>query len=487
VRKILFASSEVHPLIKTGGLADVSASLPKALHQQGQDVRVILPAYRQCLEALDNVETIALFEVVGFHLPIKLLQSTLPNSDVPLWLVHSPHHFDRDGGPYGPEAGGDWHDNAARFALFSRVVALLATNQLGMSWQPDVLHCNDWQTGLAPALISHLPNRPKTVFTIHNLAYQGLYSRDVFEALDLPEMLWSSEGIEFYGQMSFMKGGLIYADHVNTVSPSYAKEICTEQFGYGLQGLLAHRTEQGDVSGIINGIDLDEWDPSSDPNIAQNYTAKTIKNKLHNKTMLQQHFHLPMKDNVLLIGFISRLVEQKGIDLSLAALSNMLDAGASIQVVCLGSGEERFEHGLRVLRAHHPDKVALHIGYSEALAHQIEAGIDLFLMPSRFEPCGLNQLYSLRYGTLPLVRHTGGLADSVVDANDENRKNNTATGFTFFEPDVAELESTLYRALDLYSRPRLWRKVMLTAMMQNFSWQNSALSYQALYEQLLSA
>jgi starch synthase len=284
-----------------------------------------------------------------------------------------------------------------------------------------------------------------------------------------------------------MKGGLIYADHVNTVSPSYAKEICTEQFGYGLQGLLAHRTEQGDVSGIINGIDLDEWDPSSDPNIAQHYTAKTIKNKLHNKTMLQQHFHLPMKDDVLLIGFISRLVEQKGIDLSLAALGNMLDAGASIQVVCLGSGEERFEHGLRVLRAHHPDKVALHIGYSEALAHQIEAGIDLFLMPSRFEPCGLNQLYSLRYGTLPLVRHTGGLADSVVDANDESRKNNTATGFTFFEPDVAELESTLYRALDLYSRPRLWRKVMLIAMMQNFSWQNSALSYKALYEQLLSA
>lgn len=487
MRKILFASSEVHPLIKTGGLADVSASLPKALKQQGQDVRLVIPAYRQCLSALADVRKIASIEVVGFHLPVEILESTLPGTDVPVWLVHSPHHFDRDGGPYGPESGGDWHDNAARFALFSRVIGLLATDQVGLNWQPDIFHCNDWQTGLAPALIAHLPNRPKIIFTIHNLAYQGLYSRDVFEALDLSEMLWTSDGIEFYGQMSFMKGGLVYSDHVNTVSPTYAKEICTSEFGYGLEGLLSHRTEQGDVSGILNGIDLAEWDPSTDKYIAQNYTAKTVKNKLHNKTMLQQHFHLPLKDDVLLIGFISRLVEQKGVDLSLAALINMLEAGLPIQVVCLGSGESQFEHDLRVLRAHYPDKVAVHIGYNEPLAHQIEAGVDLFLMPSRFEPCGLNQLYSLRYGTLPLVRNTGGLADSVVDASDDNRKNNTATGFVFNKADVVELEATLQRALALYKRPRLWRKVVLTAMLQNFSWQNSALKYLSLYDEMLEA
>jgi len=484
VRKILFASSEVHPLIKTGGLADVSASLPRALKQQGQDVRIVMPAYRQCLTSLENLHTIAELEVVGFHKTVNILEATLPDSDVVIWLVHSPHHFDRDGGPYGDKEG-DWHDNAARYALFSRVIALLATNQTSLDWQPDILHCNDWQTGLAPAFIAHLPYRPNIVFTIHNLAYQGLYSRDVFDALDLPEMLWSTEGIEFYGQMSFMKGGLVYADHVNTVSPTYAKEICTEEYGFGLEGLLQHRTEKGDVSGILNGIDMTDWNPSSDQNIAQNYTAKTIKNKLHNKTMLQQHFHLPMKDNVLTIGFISRLVEQKGVDLSLTALTNLLHAGEPIQVICLGSGEEQFEHGLRVLRAQYPDKVAIHLGYNEALAHQIEAGIDLFLMPSRFEPCGLNQLYSLRYGTLPLVRATGGLADSVVDASQQNRKNNTATGFTFEEANAEALEQTLYRALELYQHPRLWRKVMLTAMMQDFSWQNSALTYQALYDELL--
>jgi starch synthase len=484
VRKILFASSEVHPLIKTGGLADVSASLPRTLKQQGQDVKIVMPAYRECLSSLENLHIIAELDVVGFHKKVHILEAMLPDSDVIIWLVHSPHHFDRDGGPYGNKEG-DWHDNAARFALFSRVIALLATNQTRLDWQPDILHCNDWQTGLAPAFIAHLPYRPKIVFTIHNLAYQGLYSRDVFDALDLPEMLWSTDGIEFFGQMSFMKGGLVYADHVNTVSPTYAKEICTPEYGFGLEGLLQHLTEQGVVSGILNGIDMTDWDPSSDQNIAQNYTAKTVKNKLHNKTMLQQHFHLPMKDKVLMIGFISRLVAQKGVDLSLAALTQLLQAGESIQVICLGSGEEQLEHGLRVLRAHYPDKVAIHLGYDEALAHQIEAGIDLFLMPSRFEPCGLNQLYSLRYGTLPLVRATGGLADSVVDASQQNRNNNTATGFTFEDASVEALQETLYRAIELYQHPRLWRKVMLTAMMQDFSWQNSALTYQALYDQLL--
>ena len=485
MRKILFASSEVYPLVKTGGLADVSASLPIALAQQGHDVRIILPAYRQCLEVLDKIETVATVKLDGFHLPVEILQSTLPNSDVLIWLVNSPEHFDREGGPYGTAEKGDWEDNAARFTLFSRAIAVAALDQLGLDWQPDILHCNDWQTGLAPALIASEPNRPATIFTIHNLAYQGLYSQDVFEALDLPSSLWHSEGVEFYDLMSFMKGGLIYADHVTTVSPTYADEICTYEFGYGLEGLLSHRADQGRLTGILNGIDMDEWNPESDPHISKNYSIKNIRYKSANKKALQHLFSLPEKEDVLVMGLISRLVSQKGIDLTLDAVGKLLDAGENIQLICLGSGEASYEQDLRVLRARHPDKVGLHLGYSEALSHQIEAGSDIFIMTSRFEPCGLNQLYSLRYGTLPVVRNTGGLADSVVNAGGENLKNDFATGFKFTDATADALEETLQRAMGLFKHPRIWRKVMVTAMEQDYSWEKSSKAYQILYDNLL--
>ena len=487
MRKILFASSEVHPLIKTGGLADVSASLPIALQQHGQDVRIILPAYRQCIEALDKIETVATVKLDGFHLPIEILQATLPNSDVPIWLVHSPEHFDREGGPYGTPEAGDWEDNAARFTLFSRAIAAAAMDRMGLDWQPDILHCNDWQTGLAPALIGELPNRPATVFTIHNLAYQGLYSQDVFDALDLPKSLWQSHGIEFYDLMSFMKGGLIFSDHVTTVSPTYADEICTYEFGYGLEGLLTHRADQGQLTGILNGIDMDEWNPESDQHISKNYSIKTVRHKSVNKAALQQLFALPEKEDVLVMGLISRLVAQKGVDLTLDAVSKLLDAGENIQLICLGSGEAAYEQDLRVLRARHPDKVGVHIGYSEELSHQIEAGSDVFLMPSRFEPCGLNQLYSLRYGTLPVVRNTGGLADSVVDAAGTNLKDGFSTGFKFDGATAEELEETLQRAIGLFKHPRIWRKVMVTAMEQDYSWEKSSKAYQVLYDNLLNS
>ncbi len=484
MRKILFASSEVHPLIKTGGLADVSGSLPIALHEQGHDIRIIMPAYRKCLEGLGSIHTIATLKLDGFHSPVEILQSTLPDTNVPLWLVHSPQHFDREGGPYSSPNGEDWEDNAARFALFSRAIAALAMNQSNLDWQPDILHCNDWQTGLAPALLAGLPHRPATVFTIHNLAYQGLYSRAIFEALDLPKTFWHSDGLEFYGLLSLMKGGLIYADHITTVSPTYAKEICSYEFGYGLEGLLSLRAEQGRLSGILNGIDDKEWNPQTDTCLKKTYSVKTLRNKSINKASIQQYFGLPEKEGVLLLGLISRLVSQKGIDLTLDAAAKLLDSGANIQLACLGSGSAEYEQDLRVLRARFPDKVGVDIGYNEALAHQIEAGADVFLMPSRFEPCGLNQLYSLRYGTLPLVRNTGGLADTVVDATEENRKNETATGFKF-DPSTAEaLEATINRALDLFQRPRIWRKMMVTAMAQNFSWEQSAYTYAELYESL---
>jgi len=484
VRKILFASSEVHPLIKTGGLADVSASLPIALQQHGQDVRIILPAYRQCLEALDKIETVATIKLEGFYLPVEILQATLPDSDVILWLLHSPEHFDREGGPYGLPKSGDWEDNAARFALFSRAIAVLALDQAGLDWQPDILHCNDWQTGLAPALIADEPNRPATIFTIHNLAYQGLYSRDVFESLDLPETLWHSNGIEFYDLLSFMKGGLIYADHITTVSPTYAEEICSYEFGYGLEGLLSQRAKEGRLTGILNGIDNNEWDPESDQNIRKTYSVTTIRNKLMNKAAIQHHFSLPENYDALVLGIISRLVSQKGIDLTLDAVSALMESGANIQLVCLGSGEASYEQDLRMLRARFPDKVGVHIGYDESLAHKIEAGADVFLMPSRFEPCGLNQLYSLRYGTLPVVRNTGGLADSVTDATDENRKNEVATGFKFESSTAEALQESVEQAIDLYQHPRIWRKMMITAMEQDYSWEKSATTYLELYDSL---
>lgn len=485
MRKILFASSEVHPLMKTGGLADVSASLPLALSQMQQDIRIIMPAYRATLNQLGDCPLVSTLQLEGYQHPVNILQTTLPDSDVIVWLVDSADHFDRDGGPYCDSDGEDWADNAARFALFCRAAVAVALDQAGLNWQPEVVHCNDWQTGLIPALLSLQTHRIATVFTIHNMAYQGLFSRQMFETLDLPEQLWQVEGIEFYGMMSFMKGGLIYADHITSVSPTYAQEICHYDYGYGLEGLLTLRAEQSRLSGIVNGIDTNEWNPQTDKFIDHQYSVKTLRPKTLNKKALQKHFFLPESSETLLFGMISRLVAQKGVDLTIDAIDRMLSEGKNIQLVCLGSGEAALEQDLRVLRARFPDKVGIQFGYDEALAHKIEAGADAFLMPSRFEPCGLNQMYSLRYGTLPVVRNTGGLADTVVDASEDNRKQMLATGFKFEEPTVEDLYDTLLKVDELFSHPRLWRRMMLTAMVQDFGWINSAQAYLQLYKQLV--
>lgn len=487
MRKILFASSEIHPLMKTGGLADVSASLPLALAQMQQDLRLIMPAYRDTiLQLAEAPQRVATVNIDGDQQTVTILQTVLPGSELVVWLVDSPQYFDRQGGPYVDADGVDWADNAARFALFCRVIADIAVDKAGLNWQPDVVHCNDWQTGLVPALLSFQPQRPATVFTIHNMAYQGLFSRDVFTMLGLPESLWHLDGVEFYGRMSFMKGGLNYADHVTTVSPTYAKEICQHEFGYGLEGLLTRLSDHSQLTGILNGIDTEEWNPQTDKLIDHNFSPKKLRPRSLNKKALQQHFFLPDDDQVLLLGMISRLVAQKGVDLTIAAISRLLEQGKDIQFVCLGSGEARFEQDLRVLRARFPDKVGVTFGYDEALAHKIEAGVDAFLMPSRFEPCGLNQMYSLRYGSLPIVRRTGGLADTVVDATEGNRKQSLATGFVFDNPTAEALYDTLLRVEDLFSHPRLWRRMMLTAMTQDFSWLNSAQSYLQLYQRLIS-
>lgn len=476
--RVLFATSEAFPLIKTGGLADVSGALPRALLALGHDVRLVLPAYRTVLEQLPRtaVKTIATL-AIGEH-AIQLLETRLPRTRLKVWLVHCPALFDRAGDPYHDAAGRPWDDNDRRFLRFSQTIALLALDRCGLDWRADVLHCNDWQTGLAPTLLSLEAQRPATVFTIHNLAYQGLFPYESFAATGLPPHLWHYSALEFHGQLSFIKGGLVFADRINTVSPTYAREIQTEAFGAGLAPLLQHR--RAALSGILNGIDSDAWNPGTDPHLAQRYNRRTLSSKTNNKLALQEQLGLAQDADAPLLGFVGRLVEQKGVDWLLEALPALLRQGA--QLALLGSGAPHYEDALRRLAKAHPRSMAATIGYSEALAHRIEAGVDLFLMPSRFEPCGLNQMYSLRYGTLPVVHRVGGLADTVVDASDAD-----GNGFVFDQPSATALTATLARALQSYGDTAQWRQLQLRGMGRDFSWRVSALAYQQLYEDALQA
>ncbi len=481
-KAILFAASEAQPLIKTGGLADVAGSLPPALRKLNNDVRLILPAYPQAVERAIPLKTVATLSVVGAPGEVRLLEG-LFDGILPLYLVDAPGLFDRPGNPYVDGSGKDWGDNAARFALFCRVVTLVAMNRAELGWQPDVVHCNDWQTGLVPALLAQEWNRPATVFTIHNLSYQGMFDHATFEQIRLPKNLWSPEGLEFHGHLSFIKGGLVFSDQVNTVSPTYAKEILTPQFGYGLEGLLNHRTER--LSGVLNGINYQEWDPATDPALPQHYDTTTFELKQVNKVMLQREMGLPVREDVLLFGHVGRTVEQKGIDLLIETIPELLSRDG-VQLVILGNGDPRLEQDLREVAECYPNLMAIHIGYSEELAHRIEAGCDCFLMPSRYEPCGLNQLYSLRYGSVPIVHRTGGLADTVVDVTPETLLNDTATGFVFDRPEAAALLEAMTRAIDYYQRPGVWwRKLAVNGMEQDFSWKASALHYLELYQRAI--
>ena len=477
MKKILFVTSEAHPLIKTGGLADVCGSLPKALTELSQDIRLILPNY-QALKASENVKFLTSVRIDNRN--INILETLMPDSQVIVWLVDYPAYYNYPGNPYVDEQGEPWSNNAERFGLFCRIVTEVAMNRINQDWQPDVVHCNDWQSGLVPAFLSLEEGRPSTVFTIHNMAYQGLFPLTSASVLNLPGQLWHPAGLEFHGMLSFIKGGLVYADYITTVSPTYALEIQTAEFGYGLEGLLEHRKEF--LGGIINGTDLDQWDPEKDPNIFQCYSAKTLGKKLLNKTALQAKLGLPIEEHIPLFGLIGRLVEQKGIDLLLDCFSEMITM--KLQFVLLGSGDKVFEKQLQEFAELYPDKIAIKIGYDEALAHLIEAGADAFLMPSRFEPCGLNQMYSQRYGTVPIVRKTGGLADTVIDALPETLGNQTATGIVFNEASPSALLEAIKRTLILYSMPDSWKKIQVNAMGKDFSWQRSAKQYLELYQKL---
>lgn len=477
---ILFVTSEVYPLIKTGGLADVAASLPRALLKQKQDVKILLPAYESVLASAQaqGVKTVAQLDIDGK--PCLIKQTRLPGTRVPVLLVDIPEFSERVGNPYCGIDGNDWPDNHLRFYWFAKAAEAIALNQVGLDWQPSIVHCNDWQTGLVPALLSLHQMHPATVFTIHNLAYRGLFSYQQFGELDLPPVFWHHERLEFYGQMSFMKGGLAFADFITTVSPSYAHEIQLPEHGYGLDGLIRYR--QDSLSGILNGIDCDEWNPGTDVHIPTHYNRRTIATKVQNKLALQEKMGLTISEKTPLLGFIGRLVDQKGVDLIMAQLQSML--ALDCQLVILGSGFPHYESKLRDIAAANPDRVAVTIGYNESVAHLIEAGCDIFLMPSIFEPCGLNQMYSLRYGTLPVVHAVGGLKDTVreIASDDAEAK---ANGFIFESPEASELHAAITRAINTYRQPAVWKQLQLNAMSQDFSWEHSAQLYTDIYEQLL--
>ncbi len=477
MKKILFVTSEAHPLIKTGGLADVAGSLPKALTELGQDVRLIIPYY-QAISLDQEPEYRSTVRVNNRD--INLFETRLPDTDVVTWLVEDHDLYGTPGNPYLDENGEPWENIAERFAVFSRVAAEVAMNRADLDWKPDIVHCNDWQTGLVPALLSLEEDPPKTVFTIHNLAYQGLFPSTTYHELNLPGQLWNPAGLEFHEMLSFIKGGLVFSDRITTVSPTYAQEIQTPEFGYGLEGLLSHNHEK--LSGIINGIDMDDWNPETDSAIFQNYNASDLDKKQVNKTELQKHSGLPVDPEIPLFGLVSRLVEQKGIDLIAEILPEIVTI--PIQLILLGSGDSSLEHQLNGLSRLYPDKISVTIGYNEKLAHQIEAGIDIFLMPSRFEPCGLNQMYSQRYGTIPLVRQTGGLADTVVDAMPDTLNDKSATGIAFDEPTTGALHESIKRSLLLFNDKKTWRDMQKTAMDKDFSWQNSAKQYLKLYQSI---
>ncbi|WP_295413020.1 glycogen synthase GlgA [uncultured Thiodictyon sp.] len=477
--RVLLASSEAHPLIKTGGLADVAGSLPLALRELGQDARLILPAYPRAARQLREPRTLCEIKVPGARTGVRILGGSLPDHDLPVYLVDAPEHFAREGNPYTDLSGRDWGDNAERFLLFSRVVAQLAQGLPALGWRPEVLHTNDWQTGLAPALLQGVPGRPATVFTIHNLAYQGLFDRATFDRIGLPGSLWGMVGLEFHQRLSFIKGGIVFSDRVNTVSPTYAEEVRTPAHGCGLDGLLRQIGTR--FSGILNGIDYRDWDPAIDPLILQPYDQGNFGLKAENKLDLQREFGLTRNEGAFLLGYVGRLVEQKGMDLILGILPGLLQ-DPDVQCVIQASGERPLELAIQTLAAAHPRQVGVSFGYDETRAHRIEAGCDAFMMPSRFEPCGLNQLYSLRYGTPPIVHRTGGLADTVVHASPAALADGQATGFLFDAPTADSLWQGVQQALALYrGNPEGWRRLAVTGMARDFSWEASARSYLQLY------
>jgi starch synthase len=471
--KVLFAAAEVFPLAKTGGLADVAAALPAALHSQGVDMRVIMPAYRGLAERLLDAQTAGRIDVRGHGM--RLIGGRHPDNGVPMLLLDAPELYARDGSPYADLKGQPFADNALRFGCFCEAIARIALGAAGPELAADLIHLNDWHTGLVPVYLRGHSARPRTLFTIHNLAYQGVYDHLDYQSLGLPDTLWHPGALEFYGGFSFLKAGLVLSDALSTVSPSYAREIQTPQFGEGLDGVLRERAAV--LSGILNGIDPAVWNPASDCLIEQRYTANTVvAGKLANKRALQFELGLAASADPLL-AFIGRLAHQKGADALLSARSE-LDA-MPLQIVLLASGDPALERGFREWAAAEPERVAVRTAYDESLAHRIEAGADMLIMPSRFEPCGLNQMYSQAYGTIPLVRRLGGLGDSVDDVSSAD-----ATGIHFEHSDAGGVVYAVRTGIERYGLPAVWRRMQQAGMSRDWSWRKPALEYLRLYRGL---
>jgi len=480
--KVLQVAAEVFPLIKTGGLADVVGALPAALARAGADVRLLLPGMPAIAEAVLHQKTVCEIGPVFGAARVTLRLGQLTASHVPVYVIDAPYLYRRGGGPYQDSAGLEWPDNLQRFALLGWAAAHLAAADLDASWIPDVVHAHDWHAAMACAyMAAHAPTPVASVFTVHNLAFHGLFADGDYAMLGLPSRYMASAGLEFHGKVSFIKAGLKFADRITTVSPTYAKEIATPEFGCGLDGVI--RSRGSDVIGILNGVDREVWNPATDTALAALYSADALQGKATCKHALQVEVGLPAKPQTLLFAVVSRLTSQKGIDLVIAALPALLRRGA--QLVVLGTGEPTLENALREAQRAHPEQVAVRIAYDETYAHRIIAGADVIVVPSRFEPCGLTQMYGLRYGTLPLVRRIGGLADTVVDASDDALRDDRATGFAFDGATPAALEHAIERVVALYRLPKVWRKVMLRAMAQDFSWDGAAPKYIELYRKAI--
>ncbi|WP_319410260.1 glycogen synthase GlgA [uncultured Cohaesibacter sp.] len=475
---ILFVASECSPFVKTGGLADVIGSVPKALEQLDHTIKILLPAYPELKGWLKHGDVLLEMEEL-FGGPARVL--AVRAKGLNLLLLDAPHLYDRNGSIYLDEEGFDWEDNPIRFGALSLIGAKIGLDGIG-GWKPDIVHAHDWQAGLVPVYMKQSGRQaPPSIMTIHNIAFQGLFDGGVVETLGLSHDMFNPDGFEYWGHAGFLKGGLAYADKITTVSPTYAHELLTPEFGMGLEGLLKSR--KSDLIGILNGIDLSVWDPQEDPALSKTYSPKSLKRKVANRQWLEQEFGLVSNPEAPLFGLVSRLTTQKGVDLLLEILPTIIERGA--RLVVLGAGDKKFEEAFTQAASSSPDHIGVKVGYSEDLAHSIQGGADAILVPSRFEPCGLTQLYGLRYGTIPVVAHTGGLADTVIDANAAALATKCATGIQFAPTTVEALELAIHRTCDLFLDSKRWKTMMRRAMTQEVGWNLSAELYADLYESLV--
>jgi starch synthase len=479
--RALFVAAEIFPMAKTGGLGDVCSALPAALAQLGVDVRLMMPAYPRALETAKALHHVAQLPALHGLPASRILFGLTPDTSLPLFLLDCPELFQRSGGLYQDLDGRDWQDNAQRFALLNRAAAAIALGKLSLNWRPDIVHGNDWHAGLVPAYLSCTRGpRPATMLTIHNLAFQGIFPAHMFDTLGLPRGLLSPDGIEFHGSISYLKAGIRFSDKLTTVSPTYAREIVTPEYGSGLDGLLRSRAD--DLVGILNGIDENIWNPANDSHLPEPYDARHLEGKAACKAHVQQELHLCHETRPL-IAVVSRLTPQKMSDVVAMNIGKITAKGAQLAV--LGEGTRDIESTFKAAVNDYPGRVAVHIGYEEPLAHRVFAGADVVLAPARFEPCGLTPIYAMRYGALPVVRRTGGMADTVTPTNDEASEVGAATGFAFKNATSEDMLGSIADALGAYKNQSLWGQMKARAMDRETSWTKYARQYLSLYVELV--